>query len=758
MITADTSGLFKLWDLRNFQCVQSFTSEHEPGDLDDLTGTLNCFAHVKLPSRNARLDEQDELDDFRIVAASKKMLFFDQERVRQDPVSDDGPIRIACYNDDSLTIFTTSERTAKVWDAILGSIKRLFRNVTSSDISAACLDDRKRKFILGEVSGCVTVFNYRNGARMKCFLEQGTSPVVNLVYCAATKSVLAAYTDGIIRVYDENDIEACRVLRTFEEAYRHAGDLQCVSYLPKGTVVASGGNDHNDGVRLWDHDTGKCDMIMKIGKYEVLVMKFLDPYPLLAVCSSDSKVRIWGACHSLFKGTCVAEFTNEIPEDALVSESQREAVIPNDDNDAGSMPIDCVQLEADRKKRARKSLLYITKRKLGQAMKANEVPPDFVQPEHRNTSPVCRLSWDAIDECVYTGDEGGHLRKWCIKLVLGKLDTGILVSEYTGGRRRVTVEGGNGNMTVEQAASLSSPSGCEATSALVRFKWGMEAAHDGDITVVELTKEPRGILTASTDRCVKMWNLAGRCMGLLLQGIKRGIQNPRWELDIDVASRVAKENESVLSVMRAVAKQKESSAVFGLEKNRQRKNSGNRQRRQAPQSSPQLRSTLPPEMQEDHERILDVLSNVKSMHVHTDVESIEDSKSSGSSFLVGDPKLREKNRRLPPYLKFDDPMSHSPIELTSMGVGFERSDEEIQSHSSNRQRLPQIRPARSFQFQKSPSIVPPALSLPGKLDDNVRASIDRLSVELDGLEKDTSGGIFKGKRSTVDDFIGRYDN
>ena len=49
LVTADSSGVFKIWDLRNFMCTQTFTSEHEAGDLNDLNG-LSSFAHVKLPA------------------------------------------------------------------------------------------------------------------------------------------------------------------------------------------------------------------------------------------------------------------------------------------------------------------------------------------------------------------------------------------------------------------------------------------------------------------------------------------------------------------------------------------------------------------------------------------------------------------------------------------------------------------------------------------------------------------------------------
>ena len=81
LLTADSSGMFKLWDLRNFSCIQTFTTEHEVGDLDDLTSCLSSFTHAKLPSPGAGLGGgDDELDDFRVVAGSSKLVFFDQVR------------------------------------------------------------------------------------------------------------------------------------------------------------------------------------------------------------------------------------------------------------------------------------------------------------------------------------------------------------------------------------------------------------------------------------------------------------------------------------------------------------------------------------------------------------------------------------------------------------------------------------------------------------------------------------------------------
>ena len=70
------------------------------------------------------------------------------------------------------------------------------------------------------------------------------------------------------------------------------------------------------------------------------------------------------------------------------------------------MPADAAKLQANRKQRARNSLLYIMKRKLGQNVGEDEVLPEFVPLSEQKASPVCKIEWDAVDKCIYTGDEG----------------------------------------------------------------------------------------------------------------------------------------------------------------------------------------------------------------------------------------------------------------------------------------------------------------------------------------------------------------
>ena len=51
LITADTTGVLKLWDLRTFGCVQTFQTEHTKSDLNDMTG-FQALTHVKLKAKD----------------------------------------------------------------------------------------------------------------------------------------------------------------------------------------------------------------------------------------------------------------------------------------------------------------------------------------------------------------------------------------------------------------------------------------------------------------------------------------------------------------------------------------------------------------------------------------------------------------------------------------------------------------------------------------------------------------------------------
>lgn len=119
VITADTSGVFKLWDIRNFQCVQTFAANLDGNSDNHSKGgaKLNCFLHTRLPSANHLQKE----DDSRIYAASKLLFSFDQARVVHEATSDYTNVFWVAWISASSLIITASERNVIVWDALIGS-------------------------------------------------------------------------------------------------------------------------------------------------------------------------------------------------------------------------------------------------------------------------------------------------------------------------------------------------------------------------------------------------------------------------------------------------------------------------------------------------------------------------------------------------------------------------------------------------------------------------------------------------------------
>ena len=260
-----------------------------------------------------------------------------------------------------------------------------------TDITAVCLDDRRRKFFVGTSAGHMACHNYQNGACMKKFPPfPNRARVVALCYVHGTRSVIAAAGSGTMRLYDETQLESCQVLRQFDEGYTHRAEVarprgtlrrpvldgrrpalgeRCVdeTTLPRrasrrqhhlgarrGDNAASGraeeetppremslkavppiaalaqvaGLVHHEGanvaasvsqasvegVRLWNAVDAKCDSVIKSLGYVVLALGFLEPYPLLWVCSSDGYVRIWGVLpNSKAAGVCLAAFENRPP-------------------------------------------------------------------------------------------------------------------------------------------------------------------------------------------------------------------------------------------------------------------------------------------------------------------------------------------------------------------------------------------------------------------------------------------------------------
>lgn len=272
IITADNEGFFKIWDIRNFSCVQTFSmndakgsegaaifanplsrvaeptpirasqigaignggetprrgfrgnsstskSERMQGDIRENIENRRNLASSLLYNHSLRMSDIDtaiscftySTKHRRIVAANHDVRFFDYDRPTDPKLTDTSPTIGVIFNESALTFTTAAGRSVKLWDAESGRLIRIYRDISRAEITALCFDGRKRKFITGDHEGRITVFNLANGARMKN-LSAHASEIVALHSLAGTQRIISSSWDGVIKVSDESDPEAAVVL------------------------------------------------------------------------------------------------------------------------------------------------------------------------------------------------------------------------------------------------------------------------------------------------------------------------------------------------------------------------------------------------------------------------------------------------------------------------------------------------------------------------------------------------------------------
>ena len=312
-MTADTDGFCKIWDVRTFQCVQSYNMDHgnnpsgegfsaQGGGVaeeDDFqfTDHQKLYAFTTCHHRPRHLSERST---DRLVGVSLRLNFFEQRPVNVDTGgADDLPVRCAMYNNVLCSILTAHGPSVKIWSALTGSLSRTFSHITrnGSDITAICMDDRQRKFIIGDHLGDIQVHNYQSGAFMKSF-DPHLSQVSNLIYVDDVKQVVSSSWDGAIVIHDENPADHGQILRMMDTSNTHRGDVTCTAVSLEQQLIVTGAADKT--VRVWDMTTGKVMAVLEFD-YEVNNLCFLEPFPAIVVADTVGWLHIYGVRGSRFK-------------------------------------------------------------------------------------------------------------------------------------------------------------------------------------------------------------------------------------------------------------------------------------------------------------------------------------------------------------------------------------------------------------------------------------------------------------------------
>ncbi|RHY01577.1 hypothetical protein DYB36_000578 [Aphanomyces astaci] len=469
IITADIGGVFKVWDIRNFACMQTFTAEN--ANMSDIKSFVSVTSHKRL------------------VAGGKRMTLFDYEKLRNPKLTDDFPVFQALFNPISLTFITAAGTDIKIWDANLGKLLRIYN---STDLTAMCLDNRSRKFIVGDHDGNIKVYDYLNGMYMKCFAYPDTdnkahvAEVSRLYYCNEYRTVISTSWDTSVCIHDESDPDRGILLRRMTGG--HTGDITSVAFSYNLSLIATGSLDCT--VQIWDYEFGRLDATCVGHTSGVAGIVFLDPYPLLASCDLGGNIAIWAMRPSKYKGKCVCRFRLHNPwASKLVSNPHLVAVTTH-------------------------------------IQRTDTKPP----PPVWNLLPVLkRLETEfqilPVEKRVDCANPQRNLRVHATELVK-KNREGVEWQAYVNREPQCTFYFEPQSMMplIHLPTTLDSA-----------YQW---QAHSDAVYSVQVIVDNASVtlLTASYDRLVKVWTLTGGCLGSLTQGDMELARQP-YSFPIDYPSR-----------------------------------------------------------------------------------------------------------------------------------------------------------------------------------------------------------------------------
>lgn len=204
-----------------------------------------------------------------------------------------------------LQIMIVTRKQIRFYDPANGSLIKVFNDFLKkkhiNDICSFCLDDRHRKFFIGDMFGNVNVFNSSSGVHIKSVEDAGynMNKVLNKMSSEITSmnflnlvgnSILITSTwDSSIKVYDEDDPEESVMLREAkgaiqsEELSKEYDWMRIITTLAFDEhlgLIATGSNLGK--IAIWDLESFKIEAFMTGNLKEITSLTFITPYPLLA--------------------------------------------------------------------------------------------------------------------------------------------------------------------------------------------------------------------------------------------------------------------------------------------------------------------------------------------------------------------------------------------------------------------------------------------------------------------------------------------
>ena len=322
VITADSQGMVKVWDIRTFQAVQTMVPWQQ-FNTNVQHARSNLFSAVTYVGKTSSL----------VLSGPRSTFVYRYQQTANHCCADDTPVVMALYSTVTRGIISIHKRCIKFWNETTGLIETVFNDLVVDEITAFCMCTRGRKFFLGTLmgnvqgfvlsSGCciqelgchkaaITSLCYGTGFRGHRFLvsiSQGTPPVminsdtedsppipatainIALQGCGATFGVMS-HSNNMIIIGSTTGRLICSDSHTF--ALTHvieAGSASIPSWFPVTTNTRS----------RQDTDRNGCES-------EITVIQLLGTLPAFSCGDSAGYLYVWTIRPYLYPQRLIAKW------------------------------------------------------------------------------------------------------------------------------------------------------------------------------------------------------------------------------------------------------------------------------------------------------------------------------------------------------------------------------------------------------------------------------------------------------------------
>ena len=309
-VSVDEDAIVKIWDAKQRQCLQTLQVEQKKI-------IVNQLLYIKKYNR--------------FVIYGNKMIYYDQKyreseisKVSKEKNEINYPIKCE-FNKYHMNFYVATLKDIRVYSSVNGNLIYVFKKFLEQErfdnetkIRCFCFDYQYRLLYLGFSNGTVQQFNAGNGSLIKPINEyeverDGISTIkthhtkdVNSMFVfwnlpgTANEDYILVTTglDSIINMYNEKDPEESVKLRGIYNSHNigdKKNEILCMDFSRRYNNFATGSVDGI--VNLWNFELTKMEetcYIQNYRNYNAVELKFLDPFPVLAVAYSNGSIFLWG--------------------------------------------------------------------------------------------------------------------------------------------------------------------------------------------------------------------------------------------------------------------------------------------------------------------------------------------------------------------------------------------------------------------------------------------------------------------------------